>query len=58
VLRYPKHPGAIIFRLLYTFTAKGINERLKGFLSSLTLEELGNAIIIVELERYRRRAIE
>jgi predicted nuclease of predicted toxin-antitoxin system len=58
VLRYPKHPGAIIFRLPYTFTAKAINERLKGFLISLTMEELRNAIIIVELERCRRRAIE
>ena len=28
VLRYPKHPGAIILRLPYTFTAKQINEKL------------------------------
>jgi hypothetical protein len=44
--------------LPYSFTAKAINERLKGFLISLTMEELRNAIIIVELERCRRRAIE
>ena len=58
VLRYPKHPGAVIFRLPYTFTTKEINERLKGFLSSVREEELGNAIIVVELGRYRRRLIE
>ena len=57
VLRYPQHPGAIIFRLPYTFTAKEINKRLAEFLSSVKREELRNVIIIVELGRYRRRLI-
>ena len=57
VLRYPKHPGAIIFRLPNTFTAPKINERLKGFLSSITEEKLRNAITVIERERYRRRPI-
>ena len=58
VLRYPEHPGAIIFRLPNTFTISEINERLKGFLSSITEEMLRNAITVIELERYRRRPIE
>lgn len=57
VLRYPKHPGAIIFRLPYTFTVKEINKRLKEFLTSVSEDKIRNAIIIVELSRYRRREI-
>ncbi len=57
VLRYPKHPGAIIFRLPYTSTAAEINERLREFLSSVSSEDLRSAIIIVEIGRYRRRPI-
>jgi len=57
VLRYPEHPGAIIFRLPCIFTTKEINKRLKEFLSSVSEEKLRNAIIIVELSRYRRRLI-
>ncbi|MBO8183472.1 MAG: DUF5615 family PIN-like protein [Archaeoglobus sp.] len=57
VLRYPEHPGAIIFRLPYTFTAREINERLSEFLNSVKENEIKNAIIIVELERYRRRPL-
>ena len=49
VLRYPKHPGAIILRLPYTFTAKQINEKLKEFFSSVEDDEIRNSIIIVEL---------
>ncbi len=30
VLRYPRHPGAIILRLPYAFTSKEINERLQA----------------------------
>ena len=55
ILRYPKHPGAIILRLPNTFTTKEVNKRLKGFLSSVSETEIKNAIIIVELSRYRRR---
>lgn len=57
VLRYPNHPGAIILRLPNTFTAKEINERLGSFLNSVNSDELENAIIIVELERYRKRTL-
>ena len=55
VLRYPKHPGAIIFRLPYTFTVKEINKRLKEFLTSVSEDKIRNAIVIVELSRYRRK---
>ncbi len=58
VLRYPKHPGAIIFRLPYIFTVKEINEKIKEFFSSVSENELRNAIIIVELPRYRRRSLD
>ena len=57
VLRYPKHPGAIIFRLPYTFTVKEINKKLKEFLTSVSEDKIRNAIVIVELSRYRRRKI-
>ena len=57
VLRYPKHLGAIIFRLPYTFTVKEINKRLKEFLTSVSEDKIRNAIVIVELSRYRRRKI-
>jgi len=58
VLRYPKHPGAIIFRLPYTFTAREINEKLKEFLNSVSEDEIKNAIVMVELSRYRRRSLD
>ncbi len=58
MLRYPKHPGAIIFRLPYTFTMKEINEKIREFFSSVNEDELRNAIIIVELSRYRRRSLD
>ncbi|GFO96315.1 hypothetical protein ig2599ANME_0503 [groundwater metagenome] len=32
VLRYPKHPGAIIFRLPHAFTSMELNKRLKAAL--------------------------
>jgi len=57
-LRYPKHPGAIIIRLLYNFTSREINERLKNFLTSVNEDEIKNSIIIVELTRYRRRPLQ
>ena len=57
VLRYPEHPGAIILRLPYTFTAEEINRRLRSFLASVDIDELRNAIIIVEVEKYRRRPL-
>lgn len=58
MLRYPKHPGAIIIRLPYTFTVKEINEKLREFLNSVSEDEIENAIIIVELSRYRRRRLD
>lgn len=58
MLRYPKHPGAIVLRLPHTFTAEEINERLRRFLGSVSEEDMRNAIIIVELEKYRKRPVE
>lgn len=57
VLRYPEHPGAIILRLPYAFTAKEINDRLKQFFKSVREEEIVETIIIVELSRYRKRSL-
>ncbi|KAA0008841.1 MAG: hypothetical protein FE036_01520 [Thermoplasmata archaeon] len=57
VLRYPKHPGAIIFRLPYTFIAEKINERVKKFFETVDEKDIKNTIIIVELARYRRRPL-
>lgn len=57
VLRYPKHPGALILRLPYTYTADEINERLERFLNRIEASKLDNAITILEVDRYRRRKI-
>jgi predicted nuclease of predicted toxin-antitoxin system len=57
VLRYPDHPGAIIFRLPYAFTSKELNERLVEFFKSVKKDEIQDAITIVELSRYRRRTL-
>lgn len=57
ILRYPKHPGAIILRLPNTFTTKEVNRRLKVFLSYVSENEIKDAIIIVEISRYRRREL-
>lgn len=57
VLRYPSHPGALILRLPHTFIASSINERLETFLDTIEPQALDNAIIVVELDRYRRREI-
>jgi len=57
ILRYPQHPGAIILRLPTGFVAKEVNEALMDFLSSAKNEILQNAIIIVELGRYRKRSL-
>jgi predicted nuclease of predicted toxin-antitoxin system len=57
VLRYPDHPGAIIFRLPSIYTTVEINRRLEEFLRSVTEDEITNAIIVVELTRYRRRSL-
>lgn len=58
VLRHPEHPGAIVLRLPFTYTASEINDRLGGFLAKIPDKELVNAIVIVELDRYRRRPID
>ena len=57
IIRYPSHPGAIIFRLPYTYTSKELNKTLADFLNSVDDSKLANAIIIVELGRYRRRGL-
>lgn len=57
VLRYPKHPGAIIFRLPYAFTSMELNKRLKEFFESVRVEEIKDTITIVELSRYRKRSL-
>jgi predicted nuclease of predicted toxin-antitoxin system len=57
ILRYPDHPGAIILRLPFEYTAKELNEVLKDFLGSVNENTIQNAIIILELGRYRRRPL-
>ena len=57
ILRYPRHPGAIILRLPTGFIAKEVNETLMDFLNSAKNDIFQNAIIIVELSRYRRRPL-
>ncbi len=57
LLRYPLHPGAIILRLPFKYKSHEINTLLKEFFISITPNELTNAIIIVELGRYRRRPL-
>jgi len=57
VLRYPNHPGAIIFRLPSIYTTVQLKRRLEDFLRSVTEDEITNAIIVVELARYRRRSV-
>ena len=56
-LLYPieSHFGVIILRTPFYFTAKQINNVLIEFLSSVNIEELKNAVTIVELGRYRIR---
>lgn len=58
VLRYPKHPGAIILRLPHTFTSRQICDQLDRFLATASRDSLRGAVTIVELGRYRRRPIE
>jgi len=60
ILLYPwdSHLGVIVLRLPFYFTAKQINKVLRGFLSSLDVKELENAVTIVELGRYRMRRYE
>ena len=57
VLRYPDHPGAIILRLPYTFSAEKINQRLHEFLEAVDDADIKHAILIVEQDRYRRRPL-
>lgn len=49
VLRHPEHPGALILRLRYTYTARQINGRLETFLEEVDASELSGATVIVEL---------
>jgi len=57
VLRYPKHPGAVIFRLPYGFMIKEINKRLEEFFKSVEEDVISESITIVELSRYRKRSL-
>jgi predicted nuclease of predicted toxin-antitoxin system len=57
ILRYPQHSGAIILRLPTGFVAREVNEALLDFLVSARSDELQQAVIIVELGRYRRRPL-
>lgn len=57
VLHYPSHPGAIIFRLPYAYTSHEINKVMEEFFTSIKQEDLAEAVIIVELGRYRRRPL-
>lgn len=59
VINHPGHPGALILRLPATFTAEEINSRLELFLQNNDLESiLTNSLVILEIERYRRRRIQ
>jgi predicted nuclease of predicted toxin-antitoxin system len=57
ILLYPinSHFGVIVLRLPFYFIADQINNILEEFLSSVNLNELENAVTIVELGRYRIR---
>jgi predicted nuclease of predicted toxin-antitoxin system len=57
ILRYPDHPGSIILRLPSIYMTVEINRRLEEFLGSVTEDEITNAIVVVELARYRRRSL-
>ncbi|KXA96011.1 hypothetical protein AKJ39_05205 [candidate division MSBL1 archaeon SCGC-AAA259J03] len=57
VLRHPDHPGALILRLPYNYTAEEINNRLEKFLNRIDVNELKNSITILEIDRYRKRQI-
>jgi predicted nuclease of predicted toxin-antitoxin system len=57
VLRHPGHPGAIILRLPSTFTAKQIADHVALFLRIAPTESLVRSLVIVELDRFRRRPI-
>jgi hypothetical protein len=47
----------VILRLPNTFISKQINERLMSFLTSVDEDQIKNAIIIVQLSKYRIRKI-
>jgi len=57
ILTYPpsSHCGVVILRLPFWFTARQINNVLRGFLESVEVNKLENSITIVELGRYRIR---
>lgn len=57
LLRYPLHPGSIILRLPFEYKSDEINKVLQEFFRSAKPNELADAIIIVELGRYRRRPL-
>lgn len=57
VLQYPTHPGTIILRLPSEYTAREINDALREFLRSVKRQILKEAIVIVEIGRYRRRPL-
>lgn len=54
---YPRdsHYGLIILRAPFYFTAKQINKNLKEFLFSINIDDLKNAITIVEPGKIRIR---
>ena len=54
---YPKdsHYGLVIVRVPFYFTAQQINKTLKEFLSSIKVEDLQNAITVVEPGKIRIR---
>jgi predicted nuclease of predicted toxin-antitoxin system len=58
VLRHSEHPGAVILRLPHRFTARDLNERLSRVLFQVQDGLLSGAVVVVELDRFRRRPIE
>jgi len=49
--------GLILVRLPYHFTAEKINKVFNTFLKDVKAEELKNAIVVIERERYRIRKL-
>jgi predicted nuclease of predicted toxin-antitoxin system len=50
-----KHFGVIVMRISYLMTAKQINRILREFIKKVSISEIENGLVIVEIGRYRLR---
>lgn len=57
VLRYPRHPGAVILRLPPETRVDEVKAYLEGFLDQVKERDILDAITIIEPGRIRRRPI-